>query len=206
MFVFLGGLGFRGGFSDVANGAALQLDGQRVEAAQHARRLVDGDGYSYYITYTYTIAGQRYEREGRASRDEWERFCQGCPIAARHVSDDPATSRLETERPLLRGLLICAGAGIAALFGLWRCRAWLQERRRVQRIQRDGRLRLGTILDVTTREDSDNDLFVTLHYQLDGADAPQSLEWLDNSLRGRLPQSGARLAFAYTADDNLELL
>ncbi len=207
LFSVVGSMGVAAGLVEVGTGAALRIDGQPVEAAQIARRVVDSDGKSYYITYTYTSPdGQQHTREGGASHDAWAQFCQGCPISARYVASATEISRLDTEWPLLFGLFFAGFTGIFAAGGLLLGAAWAQERLKGARRKRDGRLRLGTILDVTTREDSDNDLFVTLHYQLDGADAPQSFEWLDNSLRGRLPQPGARLAFSFEADDNLELL
>lgn len=207
VFIIVGGLGVWGGAQELRDGAALERGGQRVEAAQTARRTAEGKRRSYHITYTYMVAGQRYEREGRASLTEWERFCEGCAISARYAADDPATSRLDAEWPLVNGGGMAAIMGAILLLGLGLIASWLQsehDRRRLNDKRSASALRFGAALDVTTHEGRAS--AVTLRYKLDGEDAPRDLEWQGSTRRKALPASGARLAFAHAPDDTFELL
>jgi hypothetical protein len=192
---------------EIMEGAALKRSGQRIEASQLTRHKAGTTSQpKHRITYTYTSPdGRRHERTGSVTKDRWADFCEGCPIDARYVPDAPHISSLHHEPRLAIGLFEAAWTAVIGAIGLVIGGLVWRDRRKQRRLKRHGRLRLATLLDVTTREDKSL-LWITLHYQLDGADTPRSLELLDDTLRDRLPTPGARLAFAYEADDNLELL
>jgi hypothetical protein len=198
------------GLEDVLVGMELKSKGQLANASQQQLRIDKMDKKSqYYISYTYTSPdGQKHTRESAVSEDEGRQFCQGCPIAARYIASRPHISRLDTESSISSGICSLGGGGMGFMTGLWLCLGWLSDARKRWRRAWNATLRFGTLIDVSTREDSNNKsiILINLRYKLDGNYTSQNLELTDDELLTRLPTPGARLAFAYEADDNLELL
>lgn len=169
----------------------------------------DSDGDDYYrITYRFFVQDHAYMNERSVSESEYRKLTTGMRVPIIYARADPSISYLEGEnrnsQPLFLTIFSVCWNGFVFLF----VGAIVATARINRRLEREGVLLKGTVVDANGREDSDNDYIVKLKYAFrtpNGKEIVKQESQTRNDMkkgktRERLPLTGTQVAVLY-ADD-----
>ncbi len=188
----------------------LRRDGMVTTGRQVANRIYeDSEGDSYYLTYSFVVNDQPYQREQSVDWDRYNSFESGAPIEIRYLPNNPSQSRIEGTGNAALFMLPFGGCWTAfVLFFIW---GFASQSDKNNRIAQKGTLIEGEIVSIDAREDSDNDYNVTLKYSYispkDGRVIHKKTKFVANDQKkDGLPLSGTKLAILYVDDKNHAVL
>ena len=175
----------------------------------------DSDGDDYYkVTYQFRVADRAFKNERSVNSSEYDRLKAGVRVPIVYAANNPTISYLQSENrntlPLFLTLFgVCWNGIILSVIV-----AGLGARQKNQRLERDGVLLKGTIVEISGREDSDNDYIVKLKYAFrtpnDRELVKQESCTRNDLKRGkqkeRLPLTGTPVAVLYANDSCFKVM
>jgi hypothetical protein len=194
-------------------GKLVQISRSSVTAQAEVidrRSGTDSDGDDYYkVTYRFYVDDRVFKNERSVSSGEYNGMTKGKRVSIVYARSDPSISYFEGENrislPLLMTFFSVCWNGFIFLF-IGGAAVNLFKNRR---LEREGVLLKGTVVDASGKEDSDNDYNVNLKYAFstpNGRKIVKQESRVRNDMkkgktRERLPMAGAQVAVLY-ADDS----
>jgi hypothetical protein len=173
------------------------------------RSGTDSDGDDYYkITYRFYVRDRAFKNERSVSASEYKGMTKGKHVPIVYARTDPTISYLQGENqsstPLFMTFFGICWNGFVFLFVGGLVVSW----RTNKRLEREGVLLKGAVVEASGHTDSDNDYIVKLKYAFsapNGREIVKQESHTRNDMRRgktkeRLPLAGTQVAVLY-ADD-----
>ncbi len=185
----------------------IQQSGENITAKVMNLRIdEDSDGDTFYATYRFSLntdEGYRaYSKTKNVGKQLYYTLEKGGPIAIRYLKSDPNTSKVGTSESLpgealaLGGFALVWNAIIGTAVWAFFYNVWLD-----QQFAAKSQLLSGTLTQVSTLLDSDDDLQLKLTYQFhspDGDILSGNISRISNDLKGKtMPVIGTPVVVAF---------
>jgi hypothetical protein len=174
------------------------------------RSGTDSDGDDYYkVTYQFFAQDRAFKNERSVSASEYKGMTKGKRVPIVYARTNPSISYLQGENqsslPLFMTFFGVCWNGFVFMFVAGLVVSW----RTNKRLEREGMLLKGTVVEASGREDSDNDYIVKLKYafrtpndrEIVKQESQTRNDMKNGKKRERLPLAGAQVAVLY-ADDS----
>lgn len=199
-------------FAAVEWNKIMQINRSSVTAQAEVidrRNGTDSDGDDYYkVTYRFYVQDRAFRNERNVNASQYKEMTRGSRVPIVYARADPTISYLQGENqsstPLFATFFgVCWNGFVFLLIG-----GALVNSRRNKRLEREGALLKGTVVEASGYEDSDNDYNVKLKYAFrtpNGKEIVRQESHTRNDMksgktRERLPLAGTQVAVLF-ADD-----
>ncbi len=220
--LFFGGIGGAMayiGFNEISIRSQLTQSGKDARATVTDVRYTSSTNkgrtsYTYYMTYEYFVqtgdasTPTRFTNEQEISDQNYLEFSEGSKITVQYLPDSPWISRYMADNsddgtPLAVVGSVLAGAGLLILY------ATLRERSRNKRLENEGQLIVGKVVEAKGGRVKGG-FQVTVKYSLlspDGADLSRRESMIRNDLnKDTLPKEGTPVAVIYVHNKLFRIL
>ncbi|MBC8100159.1 MAG: DUF3592 domain-containing protein, partial [Armatimonadetes bacterium] len=193
------------GLNSVLQAQRLEREGVTTtgEFVSRATTTDSDSNTNYSVEYAFTMDGVRYTRTESVNEPYYNQAESGGAVQLRYLPSDPTVSAIVGNSSSDTAGFIIFGVIWAGLLVLIVTGTTLNLRRQ-ERLTRDGKLVLGTVVQFTSKvRGEDQDVWLELTYRFQHTESGETItgtdRWKRNDLKGTaLPTPGTAVAVLYT--------